>query len=148
MTSSCVTAAEISSDSNSPVPDISAFSRAVAAFTRNHRFAYVDAFHSQGEVIYWRYANRVPNGAKQLAEKMAEVSGYRLADTEGTASYSGYKDWFIKAFDRPAFTVEVGMGTNPLSEYQLPKIYNNTLELMLLHNLMHHFYLTHMELLK
>lgn len=115
-----------------PYPESEPESRAVAAFTRNHRFAYVVAFHSQGEVIYWRYANRVPKGAEQLAKKMAEVSGYRLADTEGTASYSGYKDWFIKAFDRPAFTVEVGMGTNPLPEYQLPKIYNDTLELMLL----------------
>jgi len=63
---------------------------------------------------------------------MSEVSGYKLDECAGSASYSGYKDWFIKYFKKPGFTVEVGKGENPLSVYQLPKIYNNILELMLL----------------
>ena len=113
-------------------PESEPESKAAASFSRNHRIDYAVAFHSQGEVIYWRYGSNIPKGSRTLAEKMAELSGYELSQTEGTASYSGYKDWFIKAFNRPAFTVEVGRGTNPLSEYQLPKIYNNMLELLLL----------------
>ncbi len=113
-------------------PESEPETKAVVSFTRKHNFNYVIAFHSQGEVIYWKYGDTAPEGSVELAKKMALVSGYKLDECEGTASYSGYKDWFIKHFKRPGFTVEVGRGENPLSEYQLPKIYNNILELLLL----------------
>lgn len=113
-------------------PESEPETKAVTSFTRKHYFDYVIAFHSQGEVIYWKYGYDTPKESLAIAKKMANVSGYKLDECEGTASYSGYKDWFIKHFKKPGFTVEVGRGENPLSEYQLPKIYNNILELMLL----------------
>ncbi len=113
-------------------PESEPETKAVVCFTKRHCFDYVIAFHSQGEVIYWKYGADIPKGSLELAEKMALVSGYKLDDCEGSASYSGYKDWFIKYYKKPGFTVEVGKGENPLSLYQLPKIYNNILELLLL----------------
>ncbi|MBO7208204.1 MAG: M14 family metallocarboxypeptidase [Clostridia bacterium] len=115
-----------------PYPFSEPETKAVANFTVKHNFDYVVAFHSQGEVIYWKYGPTIPDESVILANAMSKVSGYALDETSGTASYSGYKDWFIKTYNKPGFTVEVGKGTNPISENQLPKIYNDILELLLL----------------
>mgnify|MGYP000817358184 FL=1 len=50
---------------------------------------------------------------------------------DGIASYGGYKDWFIRAFKRPGFTIEVGLGENPLPIEDFPQVYTRTLPLML-----------------
>ena len=70
--------------------------------------------HSQGEEIYWRYGAKIPCGAAELAQKFADASGYRLVENAGLASHGGFKDWFISQFARPAFTIEIGKGKNPL----------------------------------
>lgn len=87
---------------------------ALAAFCRRHDLAAAYAFHSQGEVIYWRYGIRTPPGARALAGRLSDVTGYRLEEPEGLAAGGGFKDWFIETFDRPGFTVECGRGKNPL----------------------------------
>ena len=55
---------------------------------------------------------------------MARSSGYSLADTPYESSFAGYKDWFIKRWRRPGYTVEVGQGTNPLPIGQFDEIYS------------------------
>ncbi len=85
------------------------------------------AWHSQGQVIYWQYGGIEVPGAGALAEEFARVSGYALEDTPFASSFAGYKDWFIQAFRRPGFTIEVGTGTNPLPLSQLDAIYADTL---------------------
>ena len=85
--------------------------------------AIVIALHSQGEVIYWQYGGIEVNGARELAERFAAASGYALEDTPYASSFAGYKDWFIQAYRRPGFTVEVGSGTNPLPLSQFDDIY-------------------------
>ena len=35
---------------------------------------------------------------------------------------AGFKDWFLQVFKRPAFTIEAGLGENPLPTSQLPEI--------------------------
>ena len=77
-------------------------------------FDYVVAFHSQGKVIYWQYGDMQPSGSRRIGELMSRISGYELDEADGLSSYSGYKDWFIKEFSRPGFTIEVGLGKNPL----------------------------------
>ena len=42
---------------------------------------------------------------------------------EGTASHGGLKDWYIKNFRRPGFTIEIGKGENPLPLEDLDGIY-------------------------
>ena len=69
--------------------------------------------------------------AAQCAKRFETVSPYRMDSPEGVASYGGYKDWFIKTYKRPGFTVEIGLGENPLPMEDFPKIYQRTLPLML-----------------
>ncbi len=81
------------------------------------------SLHSQGEVIYWQFLGQAPPGAREIAERFAAVSGYAAEETPYASGFAGYKDWFLQAFDRPGFTVEVGRGVNPLPPAQFPEIY-------------------------
>ncbi len=113
-------------------PESEPESRAVADFTRNNNFRLVLAYHSQGEVIYWNYKDMATAEARNIGEVFSRASGYALAETYGIASYAGYKDWFIKEYKRPGYTIEVGKGRNPLPISQFNKIYNDNIELLLL----------------
>jgi g-D-glutamyl-meso-diaminopimelate peptidase len=114
-----------------PYPESELESRAVVRFTQTCDFTYVVAFHSQGEVIYWKFGDSVPYGGERLGRTLSAVSGYALDETTGAADYSGYKDWFIETYRRPGFTVEVGLGENPLPESEFETIYDKVLEIML-----------------
>lgn len=81
------------------------------------------ALHSQGEVIYYMYNGFAPEGALPLGRAMAQASGYTLAETPSYSDNAGYKDWFIDSFGHPGFTVEMGLGQNPLPLSQLDSIY-------------------------
>lgn len=52
-------------------------------FTRNHDFSLILAYHTQGEVIYWKYLDEEPEGARRIAEYFSKVSGYRIEETPG-----------------------------------------------------------------
>ena len=93
--------------------------------------AIVIAWHSQGEVIYWQYGGIEVSGAQELAQRFADASGYALEDTPYASSFAGYKDWFIQAYRRPGFTIEVGTGTNPLPPEQFEDIYQASLPILL-----------------
>lgn len=97
-----------------PAPLTAPESAALAALTRRLDPALILAYHTQGEVIYWQYRNAAPEGSRELGDRLAEVSGYALADTPYASAWAGYKDWFIADFDRPGYTVEAGAGENPL----------------------------------
>ena len=57
---------------------------------------------------------RSPEGSRALGQRLALVSGYALEETPYVSGFAGYKDWFIDRFDRPGYTIEAGLGTNPL----------------------------------
>ena len=88
------------------------------------------AWHSQGEVIYWQYGGIEVPGAREIAERFANLSGYRLEDTPYNSSFAGYKDWFIQTYRRPGFTIEVGSGENPLPLSQFAEIYTASLPIL------------------
>ncbi len=94
------------------------------------------AFHSQGEVIYAPTGDTPPKRSRRMAEIMSASSGYALSEPEGLAVGGGFKDWFIKEFDRPAFTVEIGLGENPLPLEDYSKIYKQIRELLMLSAIM------------
>ncbi|MBQ2614037.1 MAG: M14 family metallocarboxypeptidase [Clostridia bacterium] len=114
-----------------PFPESEPETRAVADFTRQNGFDLAIAFHSQGEVIYWDFCGFAPDKSYTIAKQMEAVSPYRMDTVSGIASFGGYKDWFIRTFKRPAFTVEIGQGKNPLPIEDLATIYPRTLPLML-----------------
>ena len=105
-------------------------SRALADYTEAVNPKVVLAFHTQGRVIYWQFEDIDVNGARDLAEEFARVSGYSLEDTPYASSFAGYKDWFIKMYRRPGFTIEVGLGENPLPLQQFDEIYRDNLGIL------------------
>ena len=106
--------------------------KALTELCRRNRIRHVVAFHSQGEVIYWTYGENEPPKAKKMAQIMATSSGYALDVPIGIATGGGFKDWFIKEFNRPGFTVEVGKGKNPLPATDLDPIYAQLKEMLIL----------------
>jgi g-D-glutamyl-meso-diaminopimelate peptidase len=94
------------------------------------------ALHSQGEVIYWNFGDKIIPKAKKMAEIMAASSGYALDVPVNIATGGGFKDWFIKEFNRPGFTAEVGKGENPLPPSEATKIYKRIEEMLVLYCIM------------
>ena len=71
---------------------------ALAAFTRCIHPELMLALHTQGSVIY------------------------PVEPVPPESANAGFKDWFLQVFKRPAFTIEAGLGENPLPTSQLPEI--------------------------
>ena len=92
---------------------------AVRAMVLAEEFPFTIAFHSQGEVIYWSFNGR---GFEEEARALTDASGYSRDTATGVSSYSGFKDWYLEKFNLPAFTVEVGIGRNPLPFEQFEQI--------------------------
>lgn len=107
-------------------------SRALAEYTRYIDPALVLAFHSQGKEIYWQFGDIQVPGAEELGQKMADASGYTLANVPYQSAYAGYKDWFIQEFRKPGYTIEVGEGVNPLPISQFDEIYEDNLSILIL----------------
>lgn len=105
--------------------------KALANLTRRLNPDLVLAYHSQGEVIYWKFLDQEVPGAQALGEEFARLSGYSLEDTPYASSFAGFKDWFIQDFRKPGYTIEVGKGTNPLPTSQFPVIFRDNLGILL-----------------
>ncbi len=90
------------------------------------------ALHSQGEEIFWEYGDKRPPRAKELAGIFSAVSGYELVENSGLASHGGFKDWFVEYFNKPAFTVEIGKGENPLPLSDFDNILKKTIPMLTL----------------
>ena len=105
-------------------------SRAMYDYTLALAPALTLALHTQGEVIYWRYLDYEPPQSRRIGEIFSEASGYTLEETPFASGFAGYKDWFIESFDRPGYTIEAGLGTNPLPTYQFPDIYERCLGIL------------------
>lgn len=112
-----------------PYPLSEPESQAMAQLANNEQFLSMNAYHTQGEVIYWGFQDLQPPNSERIVYEYARVSGYE--PIKYIDSYAGFKDWFIQTFRRPGFTIELGRGTNPLPIEQFPEIYEKTLGIML-----------------
>lgn len=106
-----------------PYPESEPETVALTNLCRKLSPSRVLALHSQGEEIFWHYGADTPQESRGIAQRMAEKSGYRLAEQEGLASHGGFKDWFIESYRRPGFTLEMGRGENPLGMEELEAAY-------------------------
>ena len=106
-------------------------SLAVYDFTLEHNFDLILAYHTQGEVIYWKFLNYEPPRSREIAMYFGQVSGYAVELTPEASGYAGYKDWFIQNYNRPGYTIEVGQGMNPLPLSQFPRIYEDNIGILL-----------------
>ena len=111
-------------------PESEPETRALTEICRNLNIRHAVALHSQGEVIYWDYRGLEGENSKKMAQIMASSSGYALDVPTSLASGGGFKDWFIKERCAPGFTIEVGLGKNPLPIEQAAKIYADIREML------------------
>ena len=86
--------------------------------------------HTQGEEIYYKSMGKDPEKSAHIAKVVSRMTGYCLSEAEGTASYGGLTDWFIKEFNKPSFTIECGKGKNPLPPSQILDIYSSMREIL------------------
>lgn len=100
-------------------------------FTLSNDFELILVYHTQGEVIFWRYLNLEPPESEKIAQAFEKTSGYTLDDVADTGSYAGYRDWFIQDYKRPGFTIETGSGVNPLPISQFNKIYSDNVGILI-----------------
>lgn len=105
---------------------------AIYNFTLAHNFRLILAYHTQGEVIYWKYGDYLPLYSEQIGQMFSEASGYALDITPPESAYAGFKDWFIQEYNRPGYTIEAGLGENPLTISQFEKIYNDNIGILVL----------------
>ena len=94
-------------------------------FTLEHNFNLTISYHTQGEEIYWQFLDYNPLDSRRIGEVFARISGYRLAEVPYNSSFAGYKDWFIQNYNKPGYTVEAGLGENPLPISQFSQIYQD-----------------------
>lgn len=81
------------------------------------------SFHSQGEEIYYGDRYDPPKENLRAGQMLARMSGYKLCETGGSASFGGFTDWVVRELRKPCFTVECGRGENPLPIDSLFEIY-------------------------
>lgn len=109
-----------------PAPLSAPEARALHEYTRRFDPALVLAWHSQGQVIYWQFQDYAPESALAIAQTFADVSGYAVEEVPYASSFAGYKDWFLQDYGRPGYTIEVGLGVNPLPVADFPSLYERS----------------------
>jgi len=115
-----------------PAPLAAPEAAAMAARTKQADYRLILAYHTQGKIIYWKYDGFDPPGAYALGRRMEAVSGYTLETTPDYSGHAGYKDWFIKTYNRPGYTIECGKGVSPLPLAQFEEIYRDNFGILLL----------------
>ena len=111
-------------------------SEAAVTFCMTYRPHALYAFHSQGEEIYYSYGAKTPKRSRAIAQILSASSGYAVAKPTGLASHGGLKDWFVEQFQLPGFTIEVGLGKNPLGLAMLDGIYQKIEEMLIIATLL------------
>lgn len=104
--------------------------KALCRLCESHHYHLAVALHTQGREIYYDYAEHTPKDSLSIAQKLSQLSGYAVSHPQGIAVGGGFKDWFIKRFHRPAFTLELGLGKNPLPPDTLYSEYNVTSKML------------------
>jgi len=99
-------------------PESEPETRAVASFIRSTELSLVVSLHTQGEEVY------AMGGASAVrcGERLAKALGYKLGEPADTAMYGGLCD-YTGSLGIPSFTVECGLGTNPLPISEVARIY-------------------------
>ncbi len=107
-------------------------SLSVYNFTIAHNFKLVISYHTQGQEIYWNFQNINPPNGYEIGKTFAKSSGYLLTEVPYNASFAGFKDWFIQDYKLPGYTIEAGIGENPLPISQFNEIYKDNLKILIL----------------
>lgn len=96
---------------------------ALCHYIRSERPSGIISLHAQGEEIYCESRGYAPPESIRNAQIARRLTGYRIANTEGTASMGGLLDWVTRECGIPCLTLECGKGKNPLPSQQARRIY-------------------------
>ncbi|MDQ0224879.1 M14 family metallocarboxypeptidase [Metabacillus niabensis] len=97
---------------------------ALADIVQKRQFDRVLAFHTQGEEIYWGYLGKEPKEAGQIVAEFERLSGYKAI--RNIDSHAGFRDWFVNEYEKSGFTIELGLGVNPLPFEQFDEMYTKS----------------------
>lgn len=115
-------------------PESEPETQAMCHFLRKTDTELMLTFHSQGEELYGgdfyskndlkktQFQNQKAINSRPVGRYLENTTGYKVAKPEGAAAYGGLTDWYLPTFNRPAYTVEVGRGVNPLPMSDLDEI--------------------------
>lgn len=112
-------------------PESEKETRALCDFLRTICPRMLLSFHSQGEEIYCDMGPDAPPKSLNTASFLSHLCGYKLVEASGLTACGGLKDWFMKAFQKPAFTIELGRGENPLPLRDFENVYKKILPVLL-----------------
>ena len=104
-------------------PESEPETRAICNFVRWSEPECALSLHTQGEEIYYTSGEKACSTSLTIAKTLSRLTGYKISLPSGTAKYGGFTDWFIDEFDKPSFTLECGLGKNPLPYSDFNKIY-------------------------
>ncbi len=107
-------------------PVTEAESKALFELTKKEDFDLVVCFHHSGNVIFWYYNQKGEQYQRdyELAKRISNINGYKVVPPEDSDQVAaGYKDWFIKEFKKPGFTIEIEeeKTEQPLPAYNIEK---------------------------
>lgn len=105
---------------------------AVYNFTLLRNFRLILAYHTQGQEIYWQFKDYASAEAYNIGLQFSQISRYTLADVPYSSSFAGYKDWFLQNFRKLGYTIEAGIGENPLPISQFDEIYADNIGILIL----------------
>ena len=105
-------------------PESEPETRAICNFVRWEKPELALSLHTQGEEIYYTSGEKSCENSLSIAKTISRLTGYKIAFPRGTAKYGGFTDWFIEEFNKPSFTLECGLGENPLPYSDFFKIYS------------------------
>ena len=103
---------------------------AIYDFIYSNSFSLLLTYHTQGQVIYPTFLNYLPKYTNEYANIFSKVSGYSVEATPFSSSFAGLKDWYIQTFNKPGYTIEAGIGVNPLPISQFDKIYSDNIGIL------------------
>lgn len=98
--------------------------RAICNFVRYSPPSLALTLHTQGEEIYYTSGGKCSTECERIARRMADMTAYALAVSEGAAAYGGFTDWLVGELGLPSLTLECGRGENPLPPHSLCRIYS------------------------
>lgn len=106
--------------------------KALVHFTRQIEPEIAASYHSSGNVLFWGFhqwglthTTDFSEDYFSIAEKIADITEYKLEEPESHRQGGGYTDWFIEEFEKPALTIEIGdlVEENSLPLFAFPSIW-------------------------
>lgn len=100
-------------------PESEPETRAMANLIRVLNPLMLVSLHSQGKEVYFQPKNQ---RIERIGKRIADAIGYEVCEPSDLALYGGLSDYAGAVLGIPSFTIEVGLGENPLPISSLPSI--------------------------